>query len=133
MSAANDMTDSDRYEELVEVAKQVIDKWPSNDLAPAVNELRETLEAHGQLDDEDADVEVEFRYSVLLQESQLEQDEEGRWVIKAGAREQAYEIFIEGVSDTKGDWMPRYSVLCKRDFMAGQICERERGHEGDHR
>lgn len=133
MSAANDMTDSDRYEELVEVAKQVIDKWPSNDLAPAVNELRETLEAHGQIDDEDFDVEVEFRYSVLLQESQLEQNEDGRWVIKAGAVEQAVEMLLEGITDTSGGWVPRYDVLCKRDFMAGQICELPRGHEGDHR
>lgn len=85
------------------------------------------------LDAEDWDVEVEFRYSVLLQESQLEKDEDGRWVIKEEAKEQAYEMFHEGVSDTSGGWFPRYDVLCKQDFMAGQICGLERDHEGDHR
>ena len=49
------MTDADRYEELASAARRVIRKWDTSELAPAVNELRETLEAHGTDEDDDAD------------------------------------------------------------------------------
>jgi len=55
LMSAFDMTDADRYEELAAAARRVVRVWATNELAPAVNELRETLEFHGH-DEEDPDV-----------------------------------------------------------------------------
>lgn len=78
---------------------------------------------------------VEFRYDVIVEEDDLFFDEEAsRWRLKPEAMEQAYEQFAEGATDYSGvgDDHPRYSVLCQRDYMAGQICGLERDHDGDH-
>ena len=126
------MTDSDRYEELATASRKVIRDWPTNNLAPAVNELRETLEMHGHADD-DENVEVRFSYIVSVPGTWIEQDEDGRWRLAAGNAQDAYDMLTEGISDTKGGWFPNYAVLCLQDFMAGQICGREKDHDGDHR
>ena len=76
---------------------------------------------------------VEFSYTVILDPEDLVFDEEeGRWRMTEDAKEGAYEALVEGITDQSGDWFPRYRVLCQREFMAGQICERERDHEGGH-
>lgn len=137
MSAANDMTDEDRYEELVEAAQHVLDQWPSgegNDLAGAVNELRQTMEMHGSLEDpwDGPQTEVRFSYSVSLPEKWLTKTDDG-WQLLPSVREDAYGLVMEGISDTKGGWFPHYEVVCLEEFMAGQVCLLERGHEGEHR
>jgi len=76
---------------------------------------------------------VRFSYDVIVEEDQITTDEEGRFALTEDAKEQAYEMLLDGITDNSGGWYPRYKVLCMRDFMAGQICEREKGHEGDHR
>ena len=75
---------------------------------------------------------VRFSYDVIVEEDQITKDEEGRYTLTEEGKEQAFEMLLEGVSDTGGGWYPRYEVLCMSDFMAGQICEREKGHEGPH-
>lgn len=52
------MSDQDRYDELAVAARRVIRTWETSELSAAVNELRETLEAHGT-DEEDPDVLVQ--------------------------------------------------------------------------
>ena len=77
---------------------------------------------------------VEFRYEVMVEEEDLYFDEEeSRWRLKPEAKEKAFEMFAEGATDDEGgEWYPRYAVLCQKEFMAGQICELERDHDGSH-
>ena len=73
--------------------------------------------------------EVLFRYSVPVDDEDIVLDEDGRWVLTDEGKENAYDMLMEGISDRSGDWYPRYEVLCLEEFMAGQVCELEKGHE----
>ena len=75
--------------------------------------------------------EVVFRYSVSVEDEDIVL-KDGRWVMSDNAKEAAYEVLMEGISDRSGDWYPRYEVACGEEFMAGQVCELEKGHEGGH-
>lgn len=75
---------------------------------------------------------VRFTYDVIVEEEDLTTDEDGKPALAAEAKEQAYEQLLEGITDNSGGWYPNYTVLCMADFMAGQICSRERGHDGSH-
>lgn len=75
---------------------------------------------------------VRFMYDVPILADALVKNEDGTLELTEDGREAAYDFLMEGISDRKGGWYPRHYILCDEDFMAGQACDRELGHDGPH-